>query len=343
MDLRTIVERIESQKRIAILIDRRIDPSRIRFADAAEEPLHTFIERLAAESNAGVSLLGNVVYMGPVGASSKLRTLAEVRLRELSDKELHVPKARTIELSRGRMIEWDDLDRPADILRRIAEEAGLSLAGLEQVPHDLWARATLPDTSPIEALSLVLVQFDLTFAWIDEGRGARLERVPEAVALERAYSAPRGVSPAGALQRWKEAIPDLDGRVEKGQVIIRGPIEIHELVDRIRRGERISPQAPRDEGPQLKALEKQRYSLKIQQTPASALLKKLGEPAHGKLTFQYDAAELKAAGIDLDKRVTFDVEKVPIRTLLEQTFDPLGVEFEIDMQSRIVTLRAARR
>ena len=343
MDLRTIVRRIEADKRVAMLIDRRIDPSRIRFADAADEPLSTFVERMAAESNAGAAFVGNVVYMGPVSSASKLRTLAAIRTQELSEKQSGIPKGRTSELTRARTFQWADLDRPAEILERIAEEAGLSISGIEQVPHDLWAAATLPDASTIDSLSLVLAQFDLTFAWVDEARGIRLEPIPEIVAIERPHPPPRGVSPAAAIERWKEEVPGLAARVEKGQIVVTGTVEIHELIDRIRRGERAAHQISPEGGPRLERLANKRYSLKIQQSPASALLKKLEEPAHGKLTFKYDAAELKSAGIDLDKRVTFDVTKVPIEELLKHTFDPLGVEFEIDLETRIVTLKPARR
>ncbi len=342
MDLRTIVGRIETAKQVAIVIDRRIDPSRIRFANASNEPLAVFVERLAAESSAHSTLVGNVVYIGPIVPSGKLLTLAAIRTKELFDKEERIPDGRRIDLTRAETIRWEDLERPADILRKIAETYELTIGGLEQIPHDLWAGATLPEAGAVEALSLVLVQFDLTFAWTDRGRGIRLEPVPEVVALERAYDAPRGTSAAAALKRWKEALPDLDGRVEKGKVLITGPSETHDLIDRLRRGERIAPSAPENEGPQLKPLKFERYSLKIQQTPAIALLKKLEEPAHGKLTFSYDEAELKAAGIDLAKRVTFEVDKVPIEKLLKSALDPLGVEFEIDLEARTVILKPAR-
>ena len=78
----------------------------------------------------------------------------------------------------------------------------------------------------------------------------------------------------------------------------------------------------------------------MKDTPASALLKELGAPARGKLTFEYDAEEFKSAGIDLDRLIAVEVKDATIETLLKATFDPLGVTFEI--VDRTVKLKPAK-
>src|ERR1700732_4914824 len=76
-------------------------------------------------------------------------------------------------------ISWEDLERPAEIVSRIGQQFGLTIVGLEQVPHDLWAGAAIPDATVCEALSLVLNQFDLTFERLPGGAGVRLVRTPD--------------------------------------------------------------------------------------------------------------------------------------------------------------------
>ena len=97
---------------------------------------------------------------------------------------------------------------------------------------------------------------------------------------------------------------------------------------------------PAGEGPPLKALNRERYTLKMKNTPASALLKELGTPARGQLKFEFDADEFQAAGIDLDKLVSLEVKEATIEELLRATFDPLHVKFEI--VDRTVKLKPAK-
>jgi len=339
--LRTIVEAIQTARRAAILPDRRLDPSCFRTASAAGEPLRTALERLAGQWSAGASVVGNCVYLGPVPSAANLRTLTKLRTDELADKASAIPESRRTALTRGNTFRWNDLDRPTDILSRLSEQYAVSIDGREKIPHDLWGAAVLPEANAIEALSLVLIQFDLTFSWTDHGRGVRIEPAPERVAIERTYSVPRGLSPAAAIERWQEQIPDLSARAESGKVIVSGPIEMHELVDIIRRGGRVPDKAAPANSPPLKPLHLERYTGTIENKPATAVLQYLGGPSQGKLTFEYDAEALKAAGIDLDKPVSLKLKEATIEELLKLLLDPLGVAYEIN--DRTVHLKPAKK
>src|SRR5262249_46244412 len=212
---------IEGARHVAILLDRRIDPTASLRADAGGEMLGDFLERLAAGSNSGAVLVGNSVYLGPAVAASKLRTLVALRTQALSVKG-EIPGGRRAELMRATTVRWNDLDNPVDVLTRLAEQYQLKIEGLDLVPHDLWGGAVLPEASAAEAFSLVLSQFDLTFGWVEHGKGVRVEHLPERVEVERVHPPPPGMSAAAALARWKEKLPDLDARVEKGKIVVTG-------------------------------------------------------------------------------------------------------------------------
>ncbi len=339
--LRTIVQAIEEARRVAIVADRRLDPSCFRSASAAGEPLRTALERLAGQWQSGASVVGNCIYLGPSHVAAKLRTLVKLRGDELSDKASAIPESRRSALTRASTIRWNDLDRPADVLRRLGELYGLAIEGRELVPHDLWAGAVLPDANAIEALSLVLVQFDLTFSWTDHGRGLLIEPIPDRVAIEKTYPPPRGLSPAAAIARWQEQIPDLEARGEPGKLVVSGTVEQHELVEIVRRGGRVPDKTTAPDGPALKPLHLQRYTGTIENKPASAVLKSLGAQSQGQLIFEYDAEALKAAGIDLETPVTLKLKEATIEELLKLVLDPLGVAFEI--KDRTVLLKPARK
>ena len=326
VSLRTIVHAIEEARHVAILPDRRLDPTAELRVSAAVEPLGDFLERLAVGSRGSATVVGHTVYLGPLEATAKLRTLVALRIQELKGKAA-AADARRIEQTRD-TFRWDDLDAPADILRRISDEYGVKVEGIELIPHDLWAGAVLPETSVIEALSLVLIQFDLTFAWMDRGKAVRIEHLPERVEIELPHDPPRGVPADTALAAWKEKLPDLEARVEKGKVVVTGTWEQHELVERIRRGATVPEKSVRSEPP-LPPLDHQRYTGTILNKPASDILKDLGTRKRGELKFEYDADELKSAGINLETLVSLELKNAKIEEFLKGIFDPLGVSFEI--------------
>lgn len=338
-NLRMIVRGLEDLKHVSILLDRRLDPTAMLSASAAGESLREFLERLASGSNARATVLGNTIYLGPPVAAERLRTIVAMRRDELFDRQSTIPEGRRIELTRGSTLRWADLDRPLEILERLSRDYLFKVEGFDQVPHDLWAAATLPDAGAIEALSLVLVQYDLTFAWTGQGEGIRIVPMPERVAIERPHDPGKGLSADASIARWKEQVPGLEARVERGKVVVSGTLETHELIERVRRGARVPDKPAVSEATPLKPLKFERYTLQIKNKPASALLEALGQPTRGQLSFVYDQAELKAAGIDLDKLVTFEVKNATIEGLLKATFDPLGLTFEID--DRTVRLKPA--
>ncbi len=336
IDLRAIVRAVEDGPHVALLLDRRLDPTVERSFSVSSDTLRECFDRLAAECDAGATIVGSVVYIGPRSSAEKLRTLVALRKAEL--KDLQIPESRRSVFTRGKDFRWDDLERPADLVRRLAEGFGLEVEGLDQVPHDLWAAAALPDATPVEVLSLVLAQFDLTFQWTDQSHGVRIEQIPEHVAIEKPHDPPRGMSPADAITRWQEEIPGLAARAAGNKVIVSGTEELHEIVERVRRGGRAADRA-RPPAP-LKPLHLQRYTGKIQNKPVSDLLRSLETPGQGLLTFEYDRAEFKAAGIDLNQRITIDFKSAKIEALLKAALGPLGVTFEI--QDRTVRLKPAQ-
>jgi len=339
--LRGIVHAVENAKHVSILLDRRLDPTGIRSLQVAGETLRGCLERLAAESDAAATVIGNTVYLGPPATALKLRTLVSLRIQELSARDARVPDRRRNELAQARTLRWNDLDRPADLVRRLTSDYGLALSGIELVPHDLWASGTLPDSNAVEALSLILSQFDLTFAWSDQGRGILIEPMPERAAIERSYDPPTGLTPAAAITRWKEELPNLDAREAGGKIVVSATEEMHDVVKRVRHGGRAADKTTSRHPQTDVPLKLRRYSLEIKQKPASAVLNGLSRPENGELTFEFSRADFKAAGIDLDQRVTFDVQNVTIEKLLKATLEPLGVSFEI--QDRTVRLTPAAR
>lgn len=321
--LRRILRRIGNERKIAILLDGRIDPGQELPVDVSNQPVREALQAIAEKVSARAVVVGNTVYIGPPERAGTLRTLVRLRTDELFEEPSGSRKERALDLVRKRTVHWNDLDRPADIVQQIAERYGLQVRRLDRVPHDLWARGTLPEASAPQALSLILIQFDLTFVWTDDGGGIRIGPVPENVAVERTYAS-RGMSTEAALERIRAEVPGAEAEVRGDKIHVRGTVDEQEAVAALldpTRNEKSDDREP------PVSLERQQFTLTIRRVPVRAVMKKLAESG---VRFKYDAEALKAAGIDLNQKISLQARDVTAAEFFRKLFGPLGLEFAID-------------
>ncbi|MBM4092830.1 MAG: hypothetical protein FJ276_26000, partial [Planctomycetes bacterium] len=170
MSLRVALERLAERQQVAIMLDRRIDPDRPVDAAVSDTPLDLLLLRLAAGSDATLSYIGPVVYVGPRDGTANLSVVAAARREEAR----RLPPTSAAGTRRQRAGHWPRLSRPRDLLDQLAEEAGVSIEGIEQIPHDLWPAGDLPALPWTDRMTLVLTGFDRTFRFSDDGRSVQL-------------------------------------------------------------------------------------------------------------------------------------------------------------------------
>jgi len=330
VDLRTVTHRLEETRKVALLVDRRLDPSATLEFSANDLPLEELVAELA-HARGGVSrVVGNTLYIGPAEASSPLRTLVALRTRELNDAIREGTGKRGY--VKPNDFAWNDLATPRELLTRLAERYSFELQGLEQVPHDLWGAALLPQATLAETLSLILIQFDLTFAWRKGGAGVQIEPIPAEVFLDQTHSPPKGMKPKDWLSRIEQEVPDRKARLVAEGVVLSAPLEQQEAIAQIRdqlRGTRLPGKGTKGKPTGAKEV---RYTLRIQDKPVGSLLKTLEsrQPAY---QFEYDAAALQQAGIRLEQRISLDVKEVTLEELLRTALSQVRLGFEIDGQT----------
>jgi len=170
--LRQAVQNLSRARRVAVLIDRRVDPGRKLNISLRDVALDTALKTIAAECGLGVARLDSVVYLGPPDAAERLDALASAFAKEIQ----RYPAAIQRKYRQAQPIAWDDLAEPRALLARLAAENGLEIINLELIPHDLWAAADLPPLSLVDRLALIAIQFDMAFK--TSSHGERLELVP---------------------------------------------------------------------------------------------------------------------------------------------------------------------
>ena len=190
--LRRAFARLGGANPLPVLIDRRVDPTRPVSLERASTTIGRLARDLARRGDAHAAAVGGTVYVGPPDATARLFTLVRLRREEL--KELRGGRDVRLAVRERRDVRWDDLDRAADVVGRTAAAFNMKIANPEAVPHDLWAGATLSGVDGTEALSLVLIGFDRTFAWAADGT-VRVVPVPADFAADPADAPPPLVDP----------------------------------------------------------------------------------------------------------------------------------------------------
>jgi hypothetical protein len=330
VSLRSILRRLSREREVSILLDRRVDPEQLIDIDTGERSLRSAIDEIARTANAAAAPAGNCLVVAPPAAAGRLRTVIALRERELaSHRADYSTRAARLKSERA-TIRWDDLDRPSDIVQSIGRQFGLTIAGIEMIPHDLWAGATAPDVTAAEALSLVLNQFDLTFEWTDRGAGVQLVALPPTVAIERSYSL-RGKSAGELLHTLRSKVEGLDVEVRGGTLVVKGTIEQQEAVASLLGASKGPARAAsRRSGTPL---EKQSFTL---QAHGVSLRDLFGELQKQGLSIEYDADRLEKAGIDLSQKVSIDLPRLPAPRFFSTLLDPYGLTYRFTRTSVVI-------
>ncbi len=297
---------------VAMVIDRRVDPGKLVTVSVSDVPLRRVLAVVAEQQNLGVSFPGPLVYLGPPRHTARLRTLIE----QCREGARRLPASASRTLLQARPMNWSDFATPKDLLARLAEENGLRLAGLEQIPHDLWAAADLPPRPLVDRLSLIAGQFDLTLQLAADGATVALVPIPDRVAVVRDYDG--GPSPDELAAKWAALIPGARFKVLEGRVYVQGLVEEHE---RIRPPGRTAP--PR-KTPKADQGEK-RYTVRQTRGSLETVLAQLAAALDIELRF--DRPALAQAGISLEQIVEFHAEQATLDELLAAVLRPAGCAF----------------
>ncbi|HEX7449302.1 MAG TPA: hypothetical protein VF306_17235 [Pirellulales bacterium] len=305
--VREALAELSRSQRVAMLLDRRIDPDRPVSLSIDAVALEDAVAQIAHECQADVSWFGPLAYLGPPAAAQRLRTLAALRD---ADAE-RLSGERRQRFAHPRSWSWEDLATPRELCQSLAAEARVRLESLDLLPHDLWAAADLPPLTWIERLTLLANEFDLTFEFADDGAAVRLTPVVEPVRIERRYAG--GKQPVALARRYAELAPEAEVERFGGGVIVRGRIEDHErLTEQPKRVSRGKPG-------------KQVFTVRADEQPLSAVLDQLRSQL--RLTLNIDEAALRKAGISLDRSISFDVKRATLEELLFAVLRPAGLTY----------------
>ena len=242
--LRGALQGLAETQKVAILIDRRVDPGRKLDLTIKGEPMRAALQTIAERCGLGLSRLSAVVYLGPPPTAEQLRPVANA----LRQSVRQLPPAAKRKFFHFRAIAWSDLSTPRDLLTQLARRNGLEIVGLDRVPHDLWAAADLPPLSLVDRLTLIAIQFDLTFKVTAGGTKLELVPVPENLQLSAGDGQPFSAWAPSTTPTTREHRTNLETLRIKRMFVQAEPLEpvLRQLAKRLGLELRIDEEAIRD-------------------------------------------------------------------------------------------------
>jgi hypothetical protein len=312
--LRAALTNLARNQEVAIFLDRRVDPDQMIDLVIADAPLRELLQRLAGQLKLGVGQVGSVIYLGPPPTAAVLGTVAALQ----EEQEQGLPSAVRSRLRRMQPLRWPELATPRDLIQSLADEAGLRVEGLEQIPHDLWPEVDLPPLTFAQSLSLILAGFELTFEYAPDGSAVQLKPLPATASITRRI--PLRGSPGGVGAEIRRRFPDARFTIEAGSVVVDSTVEVSAAIRRLLDGTSSRPKPP-------PAQAEKRYTLRVQDKSLGAVAAAVAKEVGVELHFAPGAEELR------DKLVWLDVKEVTLDQLLRTLLEPGGLTYRLDEQT----------
>jgi hypothetical protein len=333
-NLRDGLRQLSETRSVSILLDRRIDPGQQLTMQIQKVSLQSLLNLIATEVRADISILGNVVYVGPVEVASRLRTVEEIVASQLVSSRSTIISAdaspttrRSFELLERQSLVWPDLTTPRELVDEVARRYALKIEAAERVPHDLWGQATVPSGTSSQLLLAALAQFNLSFEWTDNRDGIRIVDMPVDPRIERQFTLKRGTEQSIQTE-LKQRLPTIEHQIAGRRISVVGTVEQIESVEEL-----IFPER-RQENPRSN----QRmvgggvtvFTFKAT-APLEAFMKTL--EAQAGFTFKYDPEVFTQAGIRLDEQILLEAKELTAQEVFDKMFSPQNIAYKVDGQT----------
>ncbi len=310
--LRDAITRLSAQSRVAIFLDRNIDPNVRLTLRSKNAGLEHVVRSLAERLGIGVARVGSVLYLGPHFTASRISTLVALRNDELA----RLPKGRAAVWRKHAPIHWPRLSEPRKIIEALADENGLQIVNTKRIPYDLWPAADLPELTVSERLSLLLVGFKLTYQF-DKQNNVRLVSFPSSVAIERSYP----ISDLSIVAKLRDQFPQASFELTGDTLAARTTVDEHEEIRGLVVGD-TSSSKPEPKVPRAVSLDDKRFQLRLVNQKFGNVIRQLIE----QLDVELDVAP--GAKVDLNQLITIDIKDATLDELMTAVVEPVGLRHE---------------
>jgi hypothetical protein len=217
-----------------VILDRRLDPDQLVTLTARGESLRDVFRAVAAGTNAAVEELPGTIRLVPRSSAGRATEAASDGARRLA----LLPPTQRKPLTKAVAWTWSAGAQPRELVAGALADAGLTVEGVEAIPHDHFPAADLPPLPLAERVDLVLAHFDLRILWAaDRGRPTGRIVAIDADVVPRPSSRPdtprRGAAPPGrSVNVQDEFTLRLEAPLDQALAAIAGRLGLELELDR---------------------------------------------------------------------------------------------------------------
>ena len=317
LPLSNIIQSIRETQNVVVFLDQRIDPQQSIQFKIQDTKLTTALDQLAMQCNSRVSMVRNVVYIGPVKTTQWLATVAEIQ----AENHRRRPGPETTHLFQPQTTQWNRLSQPRVIVEHVADSIRTQVTNLELIPFDLWDQNSLPALPFAHRFTLLLAGFNLTYQ-VNADHSITLVPFPEQAKIQKTFVKPVG---AANLARIKSSFPKLEILANTDQLVVRGRWEDIERLDQLLRGKTVTT-------PVNGATSMQVYTLTVTNQTIQDVLKAIAANEKLELTATPGAMQRWS------ERITLTAKELPLTELLKQVVQQGQLQFEVDEKQLRITV-----
>lgn len=183
-ELRDRLSAFSETQDIAIILDRRVDPSTIVNLGVENRTLEQVFRRISSAAKIGVCRIEDCYYFGPVDTIIAL----PIAMDTLSRQAKKVARRSAVKWTAKRPVRTGPVVETKALIQAIATKHGFVVNGLEELPHDLWYSVSLPPTSVIAQMQLMLAGFDKTFEIDPDAKSITIIDFPKIESARRVFA-----------------------------------------------------------------------------------------------------------------------------------------------------------
>lgn len=227
VSLQSQLENWQTQARIRVIRDRRLDPNQIVQLSSMTGNRARMLDALVEDlSGTGWVLQEDYVYFAPVNRAFRLPALMEIQRKVIQEVQKKMTPADSSQVTVRLNPRWQRLSSPRNIVLSSALDIGLVIENPNVIPHDLWDRDSWPAMTFGEQTTLILNQFDLMLQPSDIPGSLRVTPVDWSFQAEVTYAFP--VEQRSAIEAAaRDIVPGAKIRWARGNARVIGSLRDH--------------------------------------------------------------------------------------------------------------------
>lgn len=308
---------LSQNSRVAIFLDRDVDPSQKAEFPSELQPLGKTLDEVAADVDALALSVGSFVYLVPHQKALRFLVKQNIQASQLEKYSTSL-KQRLKQVSE---LQWPVLTTPRDLVSVMASNLQLEIKNPEMIPHDLWNRQDLPRLPKWEQLTLLLSCMNRTFVIDENAKSITIIRFADEQVLTLKFRRTEQRQIEQAIRQLKLA--RIQSVLKDSDFYVRGPHhELVQLYDSIR--------PIRKWNSSRKAGSQDVFDLKTNASRGS-ILATIARNQGIQLKFGAEANDL------LRQKISINVKDVSIESLIQSTLKGSGLRFRLTETELIIS------